>query len=375
MKAISKTIKKYWAMIWMITAALLTTGAFITIAAYTGVHSVKRVVTTTASPHDLFSSNCLISKNNPEPKRLTSTQYTVTVCNYEQNQPSFANPEDIPYTLTAYLMVNTDNGFVRMSTLDISSDIYSAAIAKLNVRTYSIQQTQNNSETDFDNALKIFDPSNLSYSYPAKDGENSGLILASNPQGTLSSTDKFLITLDSAEVALNKTEPDFAIEVVAESGALFGTINRTLYASSAVAEPVTWTGNLLESNCATVNYDFYNYVLSGSGIGTIDIMWDPTKFEINPFFFSTTAGYSFIEKNDSIIYPCDMHSGWNQGTLSVDSTVKNRYELQLYKCVPNTSYTDDTNAEPPVLNAASRFIDCKFHEGTSASQANSAATP
>ena len=93
-------------MIWMITAALLTTGAFITLAAYTGVHSVKRVVTTTASPHNLFSSNCLISKSNPEPKRLTSTQYTVTVCNYEQNQPSLANPEDIPYTLTAYLMVN-----------------------------------------------------------------------------------------------------------------------------------------------------------------------------------------------------------------------------------------------------------------------------
>ena len=262
-----------------------------------------------------------------------------------------------------------------MSNLNVESDIYISAIAKLNGRTYSIQQTQNNSKTSFDSTQYIFDSSHLSYSYPARDGESNGLELKSNPQGTLSSTDKFLITLDQAEVVLNKKEPDFAIEVVAESGNLFGTIRRTLYASSAVAEPVTWTGSLLESNCASVNYDFYNYIMSGSGIGTIDVMWDPTKLEINPFFFSETSGSTFVERDGAIIYPCSTHSGWNQCTLSVDSTVKNRYELQLYKCVPGISYTDDTNAEPQVLNAASRFIDCKFHEGVSASPANPAATP
>ncbi|MEE5993293.1 MAG: hypothetical protein V3G42_08635 [Oscillospiraceae bacterium] len=374
MKATLNIIKKYWTMIWMVTAALLTIGAFIVIADYTGVHSVKRVVTTSASPHDLFSSNCLLSKNDPEPKKITSSQYTITICNFEQNQPTFANPEDIPYTLTAYLMVNTENGYVKMSELDSSSETYTNALAKLNGRTYSIQQVQDNSGTIVSGEVKAFSATNLSYSYDADNtqtNEKDGLVLKSNPQGTKSSTDKFLITLDAKEIEENKTSPDFAIEVVATTGT-FGTIHRTVYASSSVADPVTWTGSLLENDCSTVDYDFYNYILTGSGIGTIDIMWDPTRFEINPFFFSATAGYEFEENNGNVIYACEKHSNWSQCTLRVNSTEKNRYELQLYKCMSGVPYT---GTDENIADAASDFIDYKFHEEISVSQAEQAAEP
>ena len=105
-----------------------------------------------------------------------------------------------------------------------------------------------------------------------------------------------------------------------------------------------------------MDYDFYNYIISGSGAGTVDILWDSDKFEINKFFFtSELSGVTFVGGLETISegnaeYPS--YTGWQKVTINVNSLTKNRYELQLYKTQAGTSYTGK--------NAATNYIHCEF---------------
>ena len=58
MKAFLRKMKKHWITLWLVTVSVIL-GAFATYAIYTEVSSIKRVVTTKASPKELFSSNCM----------------------------------------------------------------------------------------------------------------------------------------------------------------------------------------------------------------------------------------------------------------------------------------------------------------------------
>jgi hypothetical protein len=110
-----------------------------------------------------------------------------------------------------------------------------------------------------------------------------------------------------------------------------------------------WSGTLAERSTNTLDYDFYNYVITGSGSGRLDIMWDPNWFEVNEFFFnSSLSGVTFY---NNVSTPSDVseegHVGWKKVTIVVDSSgenAKSRYELQLFKVKEDTSYTGDNDA-------------------------------
>ena len=142
MKAVKKTIKKHWIHIWLLMA-LAASVALISFGAYTGLKSVKRVVTTKAVSTVLFSSNCMMTTTNN--KKINTPQFTATVCNYDQNNQDDINPSAITYNLLAEIRVLKGERYLTMSelatALGANSDEYRSYVSTLDDRTYTIQKT------------------------------------------------------------------------------------------------------------------------------------------------------------------------------------------------------------------------------------------
>ena len=186
-----------------------------------------------------------------------------------------------------------------------------------------------------------------------------------------SSVDKYKVEIDSA--AVNDPNTDIFVHVwaIPTDPTNLRTIETRLYGAATTTDTATWTGTFIETDCATVDYDFYNYVITGSGEGKVDIIWDSSKFSINDFFFNTSLSKNeFVGGNTpTVIEGTDAkygsekfegkYVGWSKITLSVGgSNSKNRYELQLYKTATESltgvSYTGD--------NAATNYIACYFNK-------------
>jgi len=191
----------------------------------------------------------------------------------------------------------------------------------------------------------------------------------------VSSTDIFRVTVAATD--LGKTDPDFYVHVWAvRAGSPSYTIQSRIYGAQGSKDASSWLGTMRETNCATVDYDFYNYVITGSGKGEVDILWNDAYFEINDFFFSSLSGNTFKNNSTSPVeivagdtkygssFENGKYVGWKKITLTVDSlTKKSRYELQLYKVKENTAYIDKSGSEGP-NETASNFITCFFTAGT-----------
>lgn len=348
MKAIFQKLSRHWTLIWLI-AALTAAGTFAALADYTGVNSTKRVVSTQAPNGVLFSSNSLKAtvgnSTVSTAQKLSAQEYDITVCNYEQIKAAQPNNEDITYTLTATLQVKEGGRYYDLSSLTGERRAYYEGL--LNGRSYTI-------------ALSIDDGSgdavtNTPINLAAQQGYTCNFDGCRLTKEVLS-TDMFRISFDAAELAAGHTEPDFYIAVNANPTFPSGinAIHNLYCASQSAAEASSWKGELLEAaDCASVDYDFYNYILTGSGRGTIDVMWDTTMFEINPFFSDmehvTPIGTitEFTDETDGHI--------WKKMTLSVNSTIENRYDIQLYKVSTTTaSYTGNY--------VASKYVRSEFHE-------------
>jgi hypothetical protein len=133
----------------------------------------------------------------------------------------------------------------------------------------------------------------------------------------------------------------------------------------------------VEQNTDTKDYDFYNYVITGSGSGKLDIMWNPDYFDVSDFFFNTALSgvrfYNNITEPVTINDSTSDYNGWKKVTIEVNSTDisdgqggtiagRSRYELQLYKVKSNTPYIkidDEHNYD------ASKHIDCKLQNESS----------
>lgn len=340
MEAVLKKLKKHWTLIWLLFAVSAAT-AFLSYGAYTGLKTVKRVVTTQASAGELFSSNCMMVNVNY--KQINTTQYTVSVCNYEQKNPNLYNASDISYSLTAEIKVFYDGTYKTMSELaealnGTETPEYQAFVTKIGNRTYSVVKV----DDDEDGAL-----SNVPIALNADNGYRYSFSTETLKKNR-SSADRFQVTFDNREFD-NKT-PDFYIDVKATPGANLAPIECLIYTVKSTADMATWTGAFLENDCTTNDYDFYNYIVSGSGAGTIDVMWDPEWFDINPYFISLSGGAAtaITTINDAN----DTHDGWKKVTITVNSTQNSRYEIQMYKVKNNTSYTGE--------NAATKYIDYRF---------------
>ncbi len=370
MEKILKTLRKHWTRVWLIAILLMSGGVYVTYAIYTEVSSVKRVVSTQASPVEMFSSNCM--RPDISSRRLSSAEYSITVCNFDQDKPTIYNPATISYTLHAELQVKQGDNYINMATY-----------------LGTLDQTNTEQKAIYD---RYMEKAQLYYIYKSEDDNpETTVTISKNPfvvdnsvvsvnltADTLaaqhSSVDKYKVEIDSA--AVNDPNTDIFVHVwaVPTPPTTLRTIETRLYGAAITTDTATWTGTFIETDCATVDYDFYNYVITGSGAGTVDILWDSSKFSINDFFFNTAlSGNLFYNGNNtpSEILDSDekygsekyggKYVGWSKITLSVGTGAninKNRYELQLYKTATDSltgvSYTGD--------NAATNYIACYFNK-------------
>lgn len=359
MERFKSMIKKNWIRIWLFTVVLLTVGAYFTYAAYTEVSTVKRVVYTKGSAGDMFSSNCM--RPDISSLRLTSREYVVSVCNYDQDNPTTYNPLRITYTLSAELQVNVDDQYYAMGEV-LRSRLNNETLYQTYVTgaaNYQISKVSDDvSGAVAENGQSFTDANGYKVTFSADMLEPSR-----------SSVDRYKVWV--AESDLQAEDPMFYVHVSAVPSvpSSLGRIETRLYGAQLSADNATWEGSLLERDSNTVDYDFYNYVVTGSGEGTVDILWDPEMFGVSKFFFNTSlSGNQFKNQNNqpAVIQPEDAnygagkhegkYVGWHKISLLVDSTEKNRYELQLYKTATDSltgvSYTGE--------NDASKFITCFF---------------
>lgn len=329
-KNIYKRIIKYPVTIWMVASILTLVVLYPVLAAYNGTAIVKRVVSTQSSSTSVFSSNYMeVFSTNIAVKNLRTINEgdficPVTVCNYDQLDPTSPAKGMIVYNFTAEL-VRYDSGtdtYVPVTTVQTKDN-------NVNKTFYVTKVIDDNQTIQTDTEHSINSTGSFSYTY-----------LSETLEGDNPFRDTYNICFDATEVV--KDVPDLFIKVTATPTAESSQQNNgisNLASIISISQGRTvetgWHGSLQETS--TTDYDGYNMIIEGSGAGTIEIQWDNTRFTMNPVFVSQYGGTGGILTDAEDI---SGQTGWKKRTLTVDSaTGDNRYVVQFYKNDPGTTYT------------------------------------
>lgn len=362
MKQLIDKLKKNWTRVWLVVIALACC-SFVGIAAYTEVSSVKRVVSTTSSPGDPFSSNCM--KTTIVSRHLTATEFPVSICNFDQDYPKNWSTSEITYTLEAELKVKVNNDYKTFSELyaligteegQITQATYDSYVAQ--AKQYTILKTQDDANgvvatapTVSEGEMVNFDTFNSTNSYKVT-------FPADTLEENKSSTDQYTVVIPESD--LHSEDALFFVFVTAKpAGGVLSNLSARLYGSETKDdEAASWNGSILESDYATVDYDFYNYVITGSGVGKIDVLWDTRQIKINKYALEAMGLTAATVASDNALYGDDGSKGHFTGysivTINgVDSREKPRYEFQLYKVGEGTIHNPDD------------YIECFFTQTTS----------
>ena len=333
MRKLLRHLQKNWIRVWLAVIVFLCV-TFVVFAAYTEVSSVKRVVLTTASPGEPFSSNCM--HKTISSRRLTASEFPVSVCNFDQDFPKDYSTAKITYSMTAELKVKINNQYCNISELEnlknngtITQEDYDKYLDK--VPEYGIRKF----EDDKNGTLSTDTWNNFTSANGYKVTFDSDELRPNR-----SSTDIYLVKIDKDD--LKSDETLFYVFVTATpSGGVLSELSVRLYGTAKKMEEASWSGSILEQNCDTTDYDFYNYVITGGGVGNLDILWNPAYVKVNKFFLEENN----LNTEDTIIND----ETWKKTTITVDSTKKSRYEFQLFKAEENI-----------YLSSPSDYIKCKF---------------
>ena len=336
-----KKIKLSWISIWLIAAASVLL-VLVVYAAYTGVSSVKRVVSTKAGTGMLFSSNYMTAETmytnergdyndycdlQGHPIEGLDPQYTLNVCNFAQgNKSSWYTFGNINYRLTAQLVKNEK---------DPSTDQYMPLTpAEFSGKRYGIG-LKDGTITYFTDPIQVINLPSASGTYSLSKNDIN--------------MDEFTIVMDKSDL-LNET-PTILLKITAtpvmdNNGDLSPIYGYVGVCKRAVTGS-TWMGEIIDEYhndtaaeggadaVSAYDYDAYNYVISGNGKGKFYFAWDSTKVDPNKFFLqdnsSIITGPSNVSSWDKYTRSMSGTSGWKQIILDVDSTEKARYEVQLYK--------------------------------------------
>lgn len=337
-----KKITKHPITVWMIVSLFILSSMYVAFAAYNGTAIVKRVVSTQASSSSSFSSNYMeVYSNNIAVKSLRTTNEgnficPVTVCNYDQLDPTSPARALINYTFTAELVKydSNTNTYVLVDSVQTKENDER--------KTFYVEKVINDNQAiDTDTQHDLNNGTSFSYTY-----------LSESLEGENSLRDTYNICFDASEVA--KDVPDLFIRVKAiptedsiqQNGSGVSNLACVISISQGRTVETGWHGSLQETS--STDYDAYNLIIEGSGAGTIDILWDSSKFTMNPVFISQYDGSGGILSGESDV---SGQTGWKKRTLTVNSaTGDNRYVVQFYKKVSGTY----TGTEFP-----SKYIKCE----------------
>ena len=301
---IFKKLKKHWITIWL-AVAVSALAVIVGYAAYTRVSTTKRVVSTQAGADVLFSSNYMMLARkttnevaNPQQYTSDNPMYTMNVCNFAQGDRRTWFNRTINYTLTAQLV-------------DKSKNAVSASGKTFTIKKKGVS----GSATDLsDGVVHTVGSFQLKYS---KDDI---------------AYDEFEITLDKSELQSNS--PNYYVLIIAtpdstEGGAIPTNISGYIGVSQGNTSTVRWTGEIEDQGLGTNTYHGYNFVLHGSGKGIIKFGWDPRYLSISEISVSTNSLPS--PTTETVQIDENTSATFNTIELSVDSSVKARYEINFFK--------------------------------------------
>lgn len=329
-----KKIQKHWITFWMITAVLIFS-VFIGIynyAAYMGNSNMKRSISTRSISDIVFSSNVMKApaqaRNLHESNSAAEYEYPVTVCNFEQMSPATHAKEIINYELTAELVKYDGTAYVPVTSTVYREDGTTPKVFQ--IRQTADDNTQLSGATEYDLNSGTF---KVIY-------ENQTL------SDRISATDTFTLVFDREE--MKKDSTDYYIQITAtptNTTAVSGTITR-LQAQISVSKGKDygsrWRAVLTEPDDA--DYDAYNVQVSGSGAGTIEIMWKTEYFNISDMFLMDTEN-SFKDSTGAAVTGDNaiITAGeWSKVILEVDSyTKENKYDIQFFKKHSHTFSASD----------------------------------
>lgn len=313
----------------MITAVLIfsvLSGIYI-YAAYMGNSNMKRTISTRSISDIVFSSNVMKApaqaRNLHESNSAAEYEYPVTVCNFEQMSPATHAKEIIKYELKAELVRYDGTDYLPVTETVYREDGTTPKVFK--IRQTADDNNQLSEETEYD----------------LNSGTFQAIYKNQSLSDSISATDTFTLVFDREE--MEKDSTDYYIQITAEptnATAVSGTI-RPLQAQISVSKGKDygsrWRAVLTEPNDA--DYDAYNVQVSGSGAGTIEIMWKTEYFNISDMFLMDTANTfrdstgDAVTGDDAIITVGE----WSKVILEVDSyTKENKYDIQFFK---NQSHT------------------------------------
>ena len=342
MKRFFKKLKKHWITVWLV-AAVLGVGIFVVIATYTGIYSVKRVVSMKQPAGVLFSSSSMqpSSDTSIPTRHLTTSQssgkyvYNLTVCDFAQSDPltRYVSENGLYYDLTAQLCVKQDGEYYPVSATNVTSDIKTHAAST----KFAIQYVSNGG-TDLSSAnteQSLAGGAGVRFPDQRIRPQQNGSVL---PNGT----NKYAVTFDPYELGDNQPI-DYYIKVRATpTDNSLPTLSCYLYLTRSVTRDSAWRGRLQELTGHT-NYDAYNYIIEGSGKGEVTVRWNSSYIDVSEVFLAQNGltGSVVEEAEDA------NHNVWKYFVLDVgdevNGTVISRYELQLYKNKENANYSNVLN--------------------------------
>lgn len=339
-------IKKYWLACWLILSFVSFTTIGIVYASYTKTSSAKLVIARVGNSGKLFSSNYLqkgtmanaVLYIDADDNELVDF---VRISNFAQGNPGKPYARAINYNLSIKLVYQSNGEYVSFSdtakigqryikvSLNGGEDVIFGYDADTNTyKNYTIAYTTGSSLAG---ASPNTDTLRIEYSENQK-------VLLSTPDPDLP---KMYL-----EITATPTPTDNYLDI----DPLVGRLDLQL---TGQVQSVVWNGYINEDGARdetgtavpAATLDDYNYVIEGTGEGTITLRWDSTYLELNKDFIAQlTAITGNSATADSV-------------TFSVNSNTTSRYDTQFYRtgqALTNYDTWDEVNG----------YITCTFTPAT-----------
>ncbi len=315
-----KVFRKHWITVWLVVAVMTSVG-IIAYASFTRVTVAKRVISTQKGAGVLFSSNYMESgttKNSSASYYKDADDNLVVdlyVYNYATPKTNpFYRDDNIEYTITAR-MVKDING----------TPLTDGDRTTISGLTYKFGDFRFNSTNGFETMLSSQTLSN-----------------------DRSDRNHYTLTFDPSEISEIATPPGYCMYVEAQPVGITELPTIKGYIGVSLSETIDpgWRGEIVDEN--GMNYDGYNYEITGNGIGVLTITWNNTKLEPNDLIFNDSK-FKFVNQdtdavvtggtNDSTSALIKVNGTNSSLMLKLDSNVDVRKLIQFYKVEDNVTYT------------------------------------
>ena len=344
-------MKAHWITVWLVATVLAFT-AIVSAEYISNRNRVRRVAANVANEGQQFSSNYLMTG----PTEIKKASFNagdngfcvipVTIWNHSVTNPTKAYQGELPYKLEAWLVSNVNGTLVGENADKLTA--YPVAFS-----------TDGTNFTNF-NSLSYDNSKGYYYS------DDTLTFNAKDTNGNYTVDDyTFYIRFPDTVLTAN---PDLYVKVVAtpDNANDFVSISAIMGAQKA-GTIITrgWTGGFSD-NTAYIDYDAFNYVISGSGKSNITFSWCTDYLEmsdINLNQYGWIVGTDITSADDNIN---GVHGNWKTLTFTANSDEMddeghiigiNRYALQLYMTGdPNIDYGSGTEGATSFWTKVNSYV-------------------